>query len=70
MLPTSAREDPRMSGSSPVAGSASAREKPNGSNHSLPQNTQGKVLKYQLRDEGATPRTWDIETSDIKVTKR
>ena len=37
---------------------------------SLPQNTQGKVLKYQLRDEGATPRTWDIETSDIKVTKR
>ena len=32
----------------------------------LPVNTSGRVLKYQLRDEGATPTTWDIETSDIK----
>ncbi len=32
----------------------------------LPVNPQGRVLKYQLRDEGCTPTTWDIETSDIK----
>lgn len=37
---------------------------------SLPQNTQGKVLKYQLREEGQTPRTWDMEKSEIKLTKR
>ncbi len=36
----------------------------------LPQNTQGKVLKYQLREEGATPRTWDREKSGIEVVKR
>ena len=32
----------------------------------LPTNPQGRVLKYQLRDEGVTPATWDIETSNIK----
>jgi crotonobetaine/carnitine-CoA ligase len=37
---------------------------------SLPQNTQGKVLKFQLREEGETPRTWDLEKSGIKVSKR
>jgi len=37
---------------------------------SLPQNTQGKVLKYQLREEGQTPGTWDMEKSEIKLTKR
>jgi len=37
---------------------------------SLPRNPVGRVLKYQLRDEGKTPRTWDIEQSDIVVTKR
>ncbi len=36
----------------------------------LPRNPVGRVLKYQLRDEGRTPRTWDIETSDIVVKKR
>lgn len=36
----------------------------------LPKNPQGRVLKYQLRDEGRTASTWDMETSDIKVTKR
>ena len=36
----------------------------------LPQNTQGKVLKFQLREEGKTPGTWDIENSGIKVSKR
>jgi carnitine-CoA ligase len=34
---------------------------------SLPRNPQGKVLKYQLRDEGVTPGTWDLERSGIKV---
>lgn len=32
----------------------------------LPTNPQGRVLKYQLRDEGVTPATWDIEHSTIK----
>jgi carnitine-CoA ligase len=36
----------------------------------LPKNPQGRVLKYQLRAEGKTPATWDIESSSIKVTKR
>jgi crotonobetaine/carnitine-CoA ligase len=37
---------------------------------SLPKNPQGRVLKYQLRDEGKTPATWDLEATDIKVAKR
>lgn len=36
----------------------------------LPRNPVGRVLKYQLRDEGCTPATWDREQSDIKLTKR
>ena len=32
----------------------------------LPLNAQGRVLKYQLRDEGVTPTTWDLERSDFK----
>ncbi len=36
----------------------------------LPRNATGKVLKVQLRDEGVTATTWDIETSDIQVVKR
>jgi len=36
----------------------------------LPTNPQGRVLKYKLRDEGATPATWDIEKSTIKPAKR
>jgi crotonobetaine/carnitine-CoA ligase len=35
----------------------------------LPVNPQGRVLKFQLRDEGATPTTWDIETTDIKPNR-
>lgn len=27
----------------------------------LPRNAVGRVLKFQLRDEGATPTTWDAE---------
>lgn len=37
---------------------------------SLPKNPQGRVLKYQLRDEGKTATTWDLEDTDIQVTKR
>lgn len=37
---------------------------------SLPKNPQGRVLKYQLRDEGKTAATWDQETSGITVAKR
>ncbi|MEY2893469.1 MAG: hypothetical protein RJA98_3377 [Pseudomonadota bacterium] len=36
----------------------------------LPKNPQGRVLKYQLRDEGCTANTWDQEVSGIKVAKR
>ncbi len=36
----------------------------------LPRNPVGRVLKYQLRDEGRTAHTWDIESSDIVVKKR
>mgnify|MGYP003945793389 FL=1 len=37
---------------------------------SMPKNPQGRVLKYQLRDEGKTAATWDQETSGIQVSKR
>ncbi len=36
----------------------------------LPKNPVGRVLKYQLRDEGCTPATWDRTTSDITFAKR
>ena len=36
----------------------------------LPKNPQGRVLKYQLRDEGRTDTTWDLEDTDIQVAKR
>lgn len=36
----------------------------------LPRNPQGRVLKYELRDQGCTPETWDFETSGITVKKR
>jgi len=36
----------------------------------LPRNATGKVLKRQLRDDGATQNTWDINGSDVKVVKR
>ncbi|KAF3996154.1 ATP-dependent acyl-CoA ligase [Glaciimonas immobilis] len=36
----------------------------------LPKNPQGRVLKYELRDEGKTSTTWDLEDTDIKVAKR
>jgi carnitine-CoA ligase len=36
----------------------------------LPKNPVGRVLKYVLRDEGATPGTWDRETSGLEFGKR
>jgi carnitine-CoA ligase len=37
---------------------------------SLPRNPQGRVLKYELREQGKTPATWDLEDTAIKVEKR
>lgn len=36
----------------------------------LPRNPVGRVLKYQLRDEGRTASTWDREAAGIAVAKR
>lgn len=36
----------------------------------LPRNPVGRVLKYQLRDEGCTPATWDREKAGIQLAKR
>lgn len=36
----------------------------------LPKNPVGRVLKYQLRDEGATTTTWDREAAGFQVPKR
>jgi crotonobetaine/carnitine-CoA ligase len=36
----------------------------------LPKNPVGRVLKYQLRDEGKTPNTWDFEHANLIVKRR
>jgi len=36
----------------------------------LPRSPVGRVLKRVLRDEGATPKTWDAEASGITYDKR
>jgi crotonobetaine/carnitine-CoA ligase len=36
----------------------------------LPKSPVGRVLKYELRDQGTPPGTWDFEASGIKVSKR
>ena len=36
----------------------------------LPRNPVGRVLKYQLRDEGATPATWDREAAGVVFDRR
>ena len=36
----------------------------------LPKNPVGRILKYELRDQGITPATWDRETSTIELVKR
>ena len=35
----------------------------------LPKNPVGRILKNQLRDEGCTDATWDLEQSDITYKK-
>jgi crotonobetaine/carnitine-CoA ligase len=36
----------------------------------LPRNPVGRVLKYQLRDEGCTPATWDRDRAGFQLAKR
>ncbi|NKI16549.1 ATP-dependent acyl-CoA ligase [Spongiibacter sp. KMU-166] len=36
----------------------------------LPRNPTGKILKYQLREEGCTAATWDREKSDFEMQRR
>jgi crotonobetaine/carnitine-CoA ligase len=36
----------------------------------LPRNPVGRVLKYQLRDEGVTERTWDREAAGVTFDRR
>ena len=36
----------------------------------FPRSPVGRILKYELRDQGVTPATWDREKSDIKLNKR
>jgi len=36
----------------------------------LPRNPVGRVLNYQLRDEGCTAATWDREAVGFEVPKR
>lgn len=37
--------------------------------HELPKNPTGRVLKYQLRDEGVTSETWDRASEGIEVRR-
>lgn len=36
----------------------------------LPRSPVGRVLKRELRDEGATPTSWDLESSGLTYEKR
>jgi len=36
----------------------------------LPKSPLGRIYKFQLRDEGVTPTTWDREKSGLKLAKR
>ena len=36
----------------------------------LPRNPVGRVLKYELRDDGVTGATWDREASGFTFEKR
>lgn len=36
----------------------------------LPRNPTGKVLKYELREQGCTPTTWDREKAGMALPKR
>jgi crotonobetaine/carnitine-CoA ligase len=36
----------------------------------LPRNPVGRVLKYELRDDGVTPDTWDREVAGVEFERR
>jgi len=36
----------------------------------LPRSPVGRILKYQLRDEGVTKRTWDRVAANVSFAKR
>jgi crotonobetaine/carnitine-CoA ligase len=36
----------------------------------LPRSPVGRVLKRELRDEGVTPATWDVESSGVTYERR
>lgn len=36
----------------------------------LPRNPVGRVLKYELRDDGVTPQTWDRQAAGVTFNKR
>lgn len=36
----------------------------------LPKSPVGRVLKYELRDQGVTPQTWDQEKAGVTIKKR
>ncbi|MBB3860919.1 crotonobetaine/carnitine-CoA ligase [Novosphingobium hassiacum] len=36
----------------------------------MPRNPTGKILKYQLRDDGCTPTTWDREKEKFEIARR
>jgi crotonobetaine/carnitine-CoA ligase len=36
----------------------------------LPKNNVGRVLKYQLRDEGVTATTWDRVAAEVTFARR
>jgi crotonobetaine/carnitine-CoA ligase len=36
----------------------------------LPRNPVGRVLKYQLRDDGVTATTWDAEAAGVTFDRR
>jgi crotonobetaine/carnitine-CoA ligase len=35
----------------------------------LPKNPVGRVLKFELRDQGCTPTTWDMERTKIRAAR-
>ncbi|MOA41591.1 Long-chain-fatty-acid--CoA ligase [compost metagenome] len=37
---------------------------------SLPRSPVGRILKYQLRDDGVTPQTWDRVKANLTFAKR
>ena len=36
----------------------------------LPRNPVGRVLKYELRDDGVTDTTWDREAAGVTFERR